>query len=168
MPHIKPVISATGFSHMWGSFCRKYHICHWQVLSRIFTLVKSFSVKISTLHLPIPRICLTIVRSYQTCQSQLGLKMSWYYPGLIRILKILSSCHDILLLWILATSRTTDKTKQTIMDFAGKMWHCKISVFYTPPSLLPPLYYDPRMSLTLFQDIGDNFPPEGVLDNLCL
>ena len=56
------------------------------------------------------------------------------------------------------------------MNFAGKMWHCKDKqrVFYTPPSLLPPLNYDPRMSLTLFQDIGDNFPPEGVLDSLCL
>ena len=106
-----------------------------------------------------------------SCQLQLGLKISWYYLGLIRILKILSSCHDILLLWKLANSKTTNKTKQTIMNFAGEMWHSKDNqrVFYTPPfSSFPLLDYDPRMSLALFWGIGDNFPLEGVLDSLCL
>ena len=56
------------------------------------------------------------------------------------------------------------------MNFAGKMWHGKDiqRVFYTPPSLLPPFDYDPRMSLALFWGIGDNFPLERVLDGLCL
>ena len=85
-------------------------------------------------------------------------KISWYYPGLIRILKILSSCHDILLLWILATSRTTNKTKQTIMDFAGEMWHCKISVFYTPPSLLPPFKLWPPHGFDIIPRYWGQFP----------
>ena len=136
MPHIKPVIYATGFSHMWRSFYRKYQICICQILEYVWLLSDDII----------------------SCHLQLGLKISWYYLGVIRILKILSSCHDILLLWKLANSKTNNKTKQTIMNFAGKMWHCKISVFYTPPFLLPPFKLWPPHEFDIIPRYWGQFP----------
>ena len=71
--------------------------------------------------------------------------LALYYHGIIIMLKVLSGCHDILLLCkTCKINNKQQKPKQTLMNFAGELWHSEDdqkSVLHPPlppPRLWPP------------------------------